>query len=148
MAITLTGVILLTDYFKEGVNSILNRKYLISILPFILISILFGYIAIKAQAAQGTIIEKSGYSIPENIILVIYGFQFYLTRFIAPWGLCAFYPYPFKPGEIIPVFVWASLGGTLVIISAANLRRVLFCYHPTLLLFLLISEVSPCNNRS
>jgi hypothetical protein len=25
---------------------------------------------------------------------------------------------------------------------------VLFCYHPTLLLFLLISEVSPCNNRS
>jgi len=123
MAITLTGVILLTDYFKEGVNSILNRKYLISILPFILISILFGYIAIKAQAAQGTIIEKSGYSIPENIILVIYGFQFYLTRFIAPWGLCAFYPYPFKPGEIIPVFVWASLGGTLVIISAVVFLR-------------------------
>jgi len=37
---------------------------------------------------------------------------------------------------------------TLVITSAANLRRMLFCYLPSLLLFLLISKVSPCNNRS
>ncbi len=109
MAITLTGVIILTDWLL--MNKKISLKTITSewrYLPLLAISIGFGIIAILAQKAQGTIIEKSAYDGIESFLLVCYGYTFYLIRMIFPWGLAAFYPYPAAAGKAFPLEVYVS----------------------------------------
>lgn len=109
MAITLTGVILLTDILLLKKNWKSNPvKFLLPYLPLIALSILFGIVAIYAQKAQGTIIEKSDYSGMESFLLVCYGYTFYLIRMVFPWGLGAFYPYPAAAGKTFPLEVYLA----------------------------------------
>lgn len=109
MAITLTGVIILTDLLiDEKKINLKSAKQWLSYLPLIAISVAFGVIAIMAQRAQGTIIEKSAYNAIESFILVCYGYTFYLIKMIFPWGLAAFYPYPATAGKAFPLAVYLT----------------------------------------
>jgi len=109
MAITLTGVIVLTDYFIDAkFQALFEKKKLLSYLPLVIISLVFGSVAIISQRAQGTIIESSNYTGLESTLLVFYGYMFYLIRMIIPWGLAAFYPYPASSGQTFPMEVYIA----------------------------------------
>lgn len=109
MAITLTGVLLLTDVFlNSDFKKLKTPAFWIKYIPFIIISLIFGYIAILAQKEQGTIVESSAYNGFESFLLVCYGYMFYLIRMFLPWGLAAFYPYPASAGQVFPIEVYLA----------------------------------------
>ena len=99
MAASLPAVLILTDYFKERK---VNIRTLMEKVPFILLAIIFGIVAITAQKSSGAIQDITVLSFPKRIIFASYGFITYLWKLFFPLGLSAFYPYPIKIGEDIP----------------------------------------------
>ena len=94
MAVTLPVVLILFDIWK-------GRKFSwkwIDKLPFFILSILFGIVAIKAQASSGAIYESLPFSWFQRLFLVSYGIVFYLYKLILPLNLCVTHFYPGKEG--------------------------------------------------
>jgi len=109
MAITLTGVLILSDIYQQKSFAILKRAdYWKPLVLPMLISLVFGYVAILSQKSQGTIVESSQYSAIESTLLVCYGYMFYLWRMLVPYGLGAFYPYPAAAGTAFPIEVYIA----------------------------------------
>jgi len=74
-------------------------------LPFFIISIIFGVIAIYAQGSEGAVKTQNTFKFPDNFLAASWGFIFYLRKMFLPWSLSAFYPYPdlLKP---YPFYFW------------------------------------------
>ena len=89
-AVTFPLVLLLLDhFFKRG----FGRKVLLEKVPFFILAILFSLITIQIQsdtAVKG--IEEI--SILERMLYAPYGFNIYLIKFLIPFKLSTFYPYP------------------------------------------------------
>ena len=103
MAVTLPLVLLLIDRFMDRR---IDAKALLEKVPFLALSLLFGIIAIQAQASAEALMEAGRYSFPQRIVFASYAFITYLWKMIVPYGLSAFYPYPVAPG--------GAMGGLLV----------------------------------
>ncbi|MFH2142345.1 MAG: tetratricopeptide repeat protein [Bacteroidota bacterium] len=90
-AITLPLILFLIDYF-------LRRKYrykvLFEKLPYIVLSILFGVIAIYSQADAKAIISLPDFSFFDRFFLVSYAVLHYFTSFLVPYNLSILYFYP------------------------------------------------------
>jgi protein O-mannosyl-transferase len=104
MAASLPVVLLLTDYFK---GRTINKKTIIEKVPFFLLAIAFGVVAVIAQKSSGAISDVEIFTFPQRLVFASYGFITYLSKLILPWHLSAFYPYPIKSGEDIPVIYYA-----------------------------------------
>ena len=100
MAVSLPVVLLLTDYFK---GRKLDLKTWIEKVPFFLLSIIFGIIAILAQQSSEAIQDISIYSFPQRIAFACYGFITYLWKSCLPFYQSAFYPYPINSGESLSI---------------------------------------------
>jgi len=111
-AVIIPLILLLFDYY-------LNRKWSMKVilekLPFFLISMLFGIIALYSQ--KGAVRDYTfTLTIFERISIVSYSFIDYILKSFVPVHLSAIYPYPVKAGETLPfIYFLAPLG--LVIIS-------------------------------
>jgi len=77
--------------WKKIPKYIVNPKFL----PFILVSLIFGYVAILAQAEASAIRTDTG-TLPfyAKILYPSYGVWFYLQKFVFPIPLSAHYDYP------------------------------------------------------
>jgi len=91
------------------VDILLKRKWSISMLTdkivFFAMSLIFGVIAMKAQASS---ITNNAAEIFQTFFWGCYGLCMYLLKFILPINLSGLYPYPINPDRSIPVFVYAS----------------------------------------
>jgi lipoprotein NlpI len=92
-------VLILTDYFK---GRKINGKCLVEKIPFFVLSIVFGVVAIYAQRSFGAI-HTDYFSFPLRLVFASYGFITYLIKLLLPLKLSSFYPYPDMAG----------IGGTL-----------------------------------
>jgi tetratricopeptide (TPR) repeat protein len=99
MAVSLPVLLILTDYFK---GRKINLKTLSEKLPFFLIAIAFGIVALLAQKSEGAT-NVIVFTFPQRILFACYGFISYLYKLLLPLNLSAFYPYPVKSGENIPL---------------------------------------------
>jgi len=88
---------------------------------YILIALIFGYVAIHAQDSQGGIREYPQYNALDRIVLAFYAFMHYLYKMIAPFELSAIYPYPLQENGWMPTkfYILALIGfitfmGTLI----------------------------------
>ena len=99
MAVALPVLLILTDYFK---GRKINGKTLLEKAPFFLLSIVFGIVAILAQESSGAT-DVVHFSFLQRIIFSSYSFITYLVQLIFPLNLSAYYPYPVKSGESIPL---------------------------------------------
>lgn len=99
MAVSLPVVLLLTDYFK---GRKLNAKAWLEKAPFFALSIIFGIVAIIAQKSGGAIQDLEVYPLVQRIAFACYGFITYLLKFVVPYELCTYYPYPLKSVAGIP----------------------------------------------
>jgi len=89
MAVPLPLVLLLIDYLE---NRKINFKVLIEKLPFLIISIILGIIALQPQSqAMGGAADTPAFY---RFLYGCYGFVMYWFKLIAPINLSAFYPYP------------------------------------------------------
>jgi len=93
-AVTFPVVLLLLDYyFGRNFN---DKKTWLEKLPFFLLSIVFGLIALADVSTTQNIINGKifSYSLINSICLVAYSFVFYIVKFILPFNLCSVYVYP------------------------------------------------------
>lgn len=114
-AVSLSITIIAIDIFL-GRNW---RDYRIWIekLPFLLLSLTFGIIAIWAQKAGSAIHDIADYFFHERIVWASYGLTQYILKLTIPFDLTPLYPYPYKSGHlpamyylfIIPALVFLYL---------------------------------------
>jgi tetratricopeptide (TPR) repeat protein len=103
MAVSLPVVLLLTDYFK---GRKITRQTVIEKLPFFLLAIIFGIVAVLAQKSSSSIQEITSFTFFQRIVFASYGFITYLFKLLLPFNLSAFYPYPIKTGESLPAYYY------------------------------------------
>ena len=98
-AISLIFPLILIDFLLRRE---VNRRYFIDKIPFIIISIAIGLIAIwSAKELDNT----SAFNFGERTQIAGYAILFYLSKFFLPMNLSVFYPYPYHPGEL-PLYYW------------------------------------------
>ncbi len=128
MAASLPVVLLLTDYFKAKK---INTKIILEKIPFFLLAIILGVVAVMAQKSSDAIQDIAIFTFPQRVAFACYGFITYLYKWLLPFELSAFYPYPAKIGESIPWmyygFIVLLLGLTaLIIYSLKKTKKILF----------------------
>lgn len=102
MAVIFTPILILTwlawRYKEKGVlqwKALISKEQLISFLPFLVLSLIFGIVAVKAQASAEAIRTDTGV-LPLGALLLypMYGLWFYLQKLVLPIHLSAHYGYP------------------------------------------------------
>ena len=91
MAAPLPLVLLLIDYLT---GRKWNVRVFVEKIPFFLISIGLGMLAMKIQA-EGNATSSGLFSITSRTLHAGYGFVVYIVKILVPTGLSAFYPYPY-----------------------------------------------------
>ncbi len=91
MAVSLPLVLILTDYFK---GRKIDKKTLIEKVPFFVLALIFGLLAIHAQKSFDYIQNTTFTTFPQRAVFASYGFITYLIKMLFPLNLSAFYPYP------------------------------------------------------
>jgi len=105
MAASLPVVMILTDYFK---GRKINIATLRDKIPFFLLAIVFGIVAVLAQKTFGAT-DVVNFTFPQRVLFACYGFISYLVKLMVPLNLSAYYPYPINSGETIPIQYYAYL---------------------------------------
>ena len=107
-AVTLPVLLIAIDIFK---GRKINAKSLIEKVPFLLLSIAFGIIAIYSQKSDNSINDLSqGFNIIDRIFFLTYTISFYLIKLFIPFGLSAMHYFPVKsPGGFLPWEYYLSL---------------------------------------
>jgi protein O-mannosyl-transferase len=90
MAVIFPVILLLIDYLR-GVKR--ERRLLLEKIPFFLLSVTFGIIAIKTQA-NDAIAGINTFTFFQRIMFASYDAMMYMVRFIVPFKLSVYYPYP------------------------------------------------------
>jgi protein O-mannosyl-transferase len=105
-AVTLPLVLLLIDYY-EGIK--INWKVILVKIPFFIMSLGFGIIAMLAEKSINSI-ENPDVAFPflDRIIFACYALFTYLWKLIVPIHLSPFYPYPVKTDGTYPLMVYLS----------------------------------------
>ncbi len=130
MAVSLPLALLTIDFYlkrKANVKSLLLEK-----VPYVLIALVLGYIAVVAQSKQGAVQNLASFAFYERILFACYGVSAYLLRAIVPGKLSALYPYPLRTagGGLPLVYYLAPLGvlafAAVVFLSLRKGRAVAF----------------------
>ena len=91
MAVTLSLSVVAIDYLLK--RDLFDRKVILEKIPFFMLSLIFGIIAVVVQQAQGAT-EIIKFSFFERVVFASWGYTQYLIKFIVPYKLCGYYPYP------------------------------------------------------
>lgn len=143
MAATFPLILLLVDFYR---NRKFTGKVILEKIPFLIFSIIFGIISIKASASFGHItVLEDDYSLPGRLVLMLYGISFYLVKLALPINLSAIYAFPGSANGIYPAWVYTSiiaLIALIIIVFVAKERRRLYIFGSLFFLFS-ISMVLP-----
>ncbi|TMI94543.1 MAG: hypothetical protein E6H08_08640 [Bacteroidetes bacterium] len=124
-AIILPFVLLLLDYWH---GRSFTWKVWTEKIPFLIFSLLFGFITIKVQSAEA-IVGFDTYPLWTRFFFACYTVMIYTLRFIVPYPLSAFHPYPSVNALGLPVllspifiiglmiFLWLKRKNKLVVFS-------------------------------
>jgi tetratricopeptide (TPR) repeat protein len=114
-AVSLSLCIIGVDCFLG--HNLVSKKVIMEKIPFLLLSVIFGCVAIVAQRSGGAIWTGADFSWFERIALAGYGFIQYFFKLCYPFHLSAFYPYPFKPEDGIPIEYYGFAALALLLIA-------------------------------
>jgi len=91
MAASLPLVLILVCFME---NRRWNWKIMIDKIPYIIIALFLGAYAVRIQA-EGSAIGGNMFPLGMRILHAGYGFTAYIIKILMPYGLSAFYPYPY-----------------------------------------------------
>jgi protein O-mannosyl-transferase len=103
LAITLFAI----DFLFE--RKLLEKRVLLEKIPFLLLALIFGLVAIKAQQAGNAMHDTDSYEFYKRIGFAGYAFTQYLVKLLIPLNLSAIYPYPDIINKSIPAHYWLFL---------------------------------------
>lgn len=111
-------------------------------------SVGFGILAVYAQRYGGNIRSSEAFGVLEQILIGAGSMLFYLPKFILPYPLVPFYPYPHAPLEmwwyVMPILLLGLLGLTLY---CFKMEKVLFVGLAFYLLHILpVAQFLPVGN--
>ncbi len=118
MAVTLPLVLLAIDYYMKG-N--IKRTNIINKLPYFLLSLTFGFLAIYSQKLQGYIADY-GYSTIDKLFLTSYSWVYYLLHLFAPINLSVLHP--FLRGGLPAIYYLSVLVVILIVVIAIKYREL------------------------
>ncbi|MFH0893820.1 MAG: tetratricopeptide repeat protein, partial [Bacteroidota bacterium] len=104
-AVVLPLLIILIDYYKN--ERIITKKVLLKI-PFLLLSVLFGLLAIQSQGQVMEDYTTPVFPLMDRFFIASYNLLLYIVKFIIPFQLSAFHPYPIEPGNNLPWLFYIS----------------------------------------
>jgi tetratricopeptide (TPR) repeat protein len=94
MTVTLPIAFIAIDYFLDKK---FTTKTIMEKLPFIIVSFIFGYIAVEAQKSANYISTAiAEHRLLDRILFISYEVMMYLWKLILPTNLSCFYDYPVK----------------------------------------------------
>lgn len=125
-AVALFPVLFLIDYFER--KKIFTKLY--EKIPFLILSVVFGIIAIMAQKSGHALSDFTFISPFEQLAIACYGFTMYILKIIFPFNLSAFYPYPPLINGRIPAEYWLSL-----LIIPATIYALIISYKKDKIIF-------------
>jgi protein O-mannosyl-transferase len=121
-AVALTPLLFLMDYYsgkKITKNSIIQK------IPFFIISLLFGVLALLTQSRSGSMNMVGHFPLVDKLFFVCYGLSFYLVKFFYPFHLAAMYLYPVKVNGFLPMeYYLAPLLILVMIISFFRFKKI------------------------
>jgi len=113
-AVCLPLVLILMDYYH---HKKLSWKILISKIPFFLLALFFGILAVFSQKSVGAIYDLSPvFSIIERVFLVSYSAVYYIFKVFAPFNLSTLHYYPLKLDGLLPIEYYLALPAILLLI--------------------------------
>ena len=115
MAVTFPISLLLIDFYcrRNGIKRVLIEK-----IPFFMLSVIFGLIAISGQQEVGAIDAVENISFIKTFFMACYGFVMYIAKSIVPYQLSSYHPYPISPNEALPFYIYLFLIPVLAYIGA------------------------------
>lgn len=113
-AVTLPMVMVLIDWLR---NRKFDAKAIIEKIPFFLMSIAFGVVAVLAQRESKAIQDIPDYTFLHRLLFAGYALFTYIWKFFVPINLSAFYPYPIK--GTLPSTYYIGLVGAVILVGFA-----------------------------
>ena len=98
LTLVLPLVLLLFDWYGKEKNI---RKLLYEKIPFILLAVVFGVVAVVSQKAGHAL--RLHNTVLDNLLIASHGIIFYFAKLVAPIHLQNLYPYPQKINNILPI---------------------------------------------
>ncbi len=135
-AVIFPVVLVLVDYFKG--RKWLGRKALIEKVPFLLISVIFGAIALMSQQDAGALDDSAQFSFFQKILFACYSLMNYFIKAIVPLNQSCYYPYPLVEQGLAWQYYLAPLGA-LGLAAIAWISRKKAAYITFGLLFFLVN---------
>jgi len=143
-AVSLPLLLLLFDYYFERKN---YTRLIIEKIPFFVLSVVFGLVAMDAQSAA----EPNSKGLIEHIFLITYAISFYLIKFLLPFFQSAIIPFPESINGVLPLKYYLSLLIIPALLAVlyylkANRRLLIFglgFFFVTLIMVLLKFPIGP-----
>ena len=147
-AVVFPLVIILIDLSK---NQFKFPKRILKVIPYLLVSILIGYVNILAQKSAGFITDMPNYSFLDRILMACYSSVYYLLNFFVPINVSPKHFYPImENGDLSPIYYVAPFLLLLSIFIAFKLvsknRAFLFPIGFFILNIMLILKIIPTGN--
>jgi len=125
MAVSFSVTIVAIDFVLK--RDLLSRKVIVEKIPFFILSLFFGIIAIWAQKSGDAIIDK--FQFWDKISFASYALVQYVIKLLVPFKLVHFYPYPYRINEHFPQYYYyyniILLVGSAIIIYFIRKSRIL-----------------------
>ena len=126
-AVVLPVVFLLFDYLQ---GRKIDGKAIIEKVPFLVLSLIFGVVALTMQTKTGAVQDFAYFPFYERAMFACYGFVCYLLQTLVPIKLSIFYPYPETLDKINSVFVYIApiivAALAVVVIRYRKIRILMF----------------------
>jgi tetratricopeptide (TPR) repeat protein len=104
-AVVLPITLFLVDFLTKRK---FDKKLLIEKIPFFVLSLIFGGIAILIQKKAGAVQDYAYFPVWERILFSCYGLLNYFYKLLLPINLSIFYPYPETNDHINSVWVYIA----------------------------------------
>ncbi len=102
MAMTLPVLLLLFDFYYN--RKLFSKKVIIEKIPFFVLSIIFGIVAIQLRQIEGHL--GGEFSIFDKLFIVSYQIPWYLLKLVLPINLSSYYPDPEKTNGFLPTIYY------------------------------------------
>lgn len=105
-AVTLPLILLLLDYYKQRA---LNKKNILEKVPFLLLSVLIGILALLSQSTTMSASFAPGFTLFERVFLASWAVAYYFVMSVIPFNFSALHYYPARVGGHLPLEYYAAV---------------------------------------
>lgn len=113
-SVPLPVVLLLIDWYQG--RSLSDKKVWLEKIPFFVLAVIFGWMALNNQHAVKAIAATEMYPFWQKLVFSFYGFGAYLLRMIWPFPLSALHPFP--ASGVVPAAYFPSIIFGVAVLAA------------------------------